>query len=357
MKNKKIWWICIAIITIGLIMVYSSSHIWALEKFGDEFFYIKRQGLFTIVGLIGMYLTSKIDYHWYRTHALKILLFCFLLLILVLVPGLGKVRGGSRSWFEIGFISLQPSEVFKIGMIIYASKFLSRYFHYMKNVRYALMILGVAFLGFGLIMLQPDFGTGVVMLGSIVLMIIASPFKFRYFLGLGIAGIIGLVGLILSAPYRLKRILAFIDPFQDPLGSGFQMIQSLYAIGPGGILGVGFGNSIQKHFYLPEPQTDFIFAIFCEEFGLIGGCIVVWLFCMLLLQGIKIAKKSHDLFGSFLALGITAMLGIQIIINLGVVVGLFPVTGVTLPMMSYGGTSLTLVMTCIGILINIEQNS
>lgn len=212
-------------------------------------------------------------------------------------------------------------------------------------------------MGFILIMLQPDFGTGVVMIGSVVLMIIASPFKFRYFMGLGVGGVIGFIGLILSAPYRLKRITAFLDPFEDPLGSGFQMIQSLYAIGPGGILGVGFDQSIQKHFYLPEPQTDFIFAILCEEFGFIGGLIVILLYTYLIVYGLKIATDSIDLFGSFLALGITSMLGIQIIINLGVVVGLFPVTGVTLPFMSYGGTSLTIVMTCVGILINIEQFS
>lgn len=357
MKNKKLWLCAMVLVSIGLLMVYSSSHIWALEKFNDEFFYIKRQAIFAFIGMIGMFCTIHIDYHCYEKHAFKILVVCFILLGLVLIPGLGKVRGGSRSWFAIGSISLQPSELFKIGMIIFAAKYLSVYYHYLKKIKYALIILGVAFLGFVLIMFQPDFGTGVVMLGSIVLMVMASPFKFIYFAGLGLVGVLGFVGLILSAPYRLKRITSFLDPFQDPLGSGFQMIQSLYAIGPGGILGVGFNNSIQKHFYLPEPQTDFIFAILCEEFGLIGGSLVIILYGLLITCGLKIATDAKDLFGSFLALGITSMLGIQIIINLGVVVGLFPVTGVTLPLMSYGGTSLTIVMTCIGILINIEQFS
>ncbi|MFQ9923354.1 MAG: stage V sporulation protein E [Beduini sp.] len=355
MKKKRLLIATLILVAIGLVMVYSSSHIWAEAKFNDSFYYIKRQALFAVVGLVGMFCTIHIDYHFYQKHALKILIVCFILLILVLIPGLGMVRGGSRSWFAIGSISLQPSELFKIGMIIFAAKYISIYYHYLKKARYALTLLVVAFLGFALIMLQPDFGTGVVMLASIVIMIIASPFKFIYFVWLGIGGVAGLVGLIASAPYRLARIVAYLDPFQDPLGSGFQMIQSLYAIGPGGLLGVGFDNSVQKHFYLPEPQTDFIFAIICEEFGLIGAGLVVCLYLYLIIRGVRIALDSKDLFGTFLALGITAMLGIQIMINLGVVVGLFPVTGVTLPFMSYGGTSLTIVMTCVGILINIEQ--
>ena len=357
MKKRRLFLVTGLLVMIGLLMVYSSSHIWAASKFNDRYYYIKRQALFAFVGFIGMNVTMRVDYHLYKNHALKILLFCFLLLILVLIPGIGIVRGGSRSWFSVGAISLQPSELFKIGMIIYTAKYIEEYYHHLKKLSSALKILGIAFLGFGLIMMQPDFGTGVVMLGSIVVMVMASPFPFVYFLGLGALGILGLVGLILSALYRLARITAYLDPFKDPLGSGFQMIQSLYAIGPGGLLGVGFDKSIQKHFYLPEPQTDFIFAILCEEFGLIGAMVVILLFLSLMIQGIKIALDASDLFGSFLALGITAMLGIQIMINLGVVVGLFPVTGVTLPLMSYGGTSLTIVMTCIGILINISQFS
>ncbi len=355
MKKKRLFIITLILVTIGLVMVYSSSHIWAEAKFHDAFFYIKRQFLFALIGFAGMFCTIHMDYHYYQKHAIKILVVCFLLLILVLIPGLGMVRGGSRSWFAIGSISLQPSELFKIGIIIFAAKYISIYYHYLKKVRYTWLLFFVAFSGFMLIMLQPDFGTGVVMLGSIMIMIMATPFKFIYFIWLGLGGIAGLVGLIVSAPYRLARITAYLDPFQDPLGSGFQMIQSLYAIGPGGLLGVGFDQSIQKHFYLPEPQTDFIFAIICEEFGLIGAGIVVGLYLYLIVTGVRIAQEANDLFGTFLALGITAMLGVQILINLGVVVGLFPVTGVTLPFMSYGGTSLTIVMTCIGILINIEN--
>ena len=226
----------------------------------------------------------------------------------------------------------------------------------MKKIRYSFKILLIMGLGFLLIMLQPDFGSGIVMACGIIVMMIVSPFPFRYFVGLGIIGVIGIVVMILSAPYRMERILSFLNPFQDPLGSGFQAIQALYAIGPGGLLGVGFDKSIQKHFYLPEPQTDFIFAIVAEEFGFLGGIILIGLYTSLLKTMLKISQNVPDLFGSFLMIGITSMMGIQTLINLGVVVGLFPVTGVTLPLMSYGGTSLVITLMSIGILINISKS-
>ena len=206
-------------------------------------------------------------------------------------------------------------------------------------------------------MLQPDFGSGIVMACSIVVMIIVSPFPFIYFVFLGALGVVGIVFMILSAPYRMKRILSFLDPFQDPLGSGFQAIQALYAIGPGGLLGVGFDKSIQKHFYLPEPQTDFIFAIVAEEFGFLGGIILIGLYLCLFKTILQVSKNVKDLFGSLLMIGIVSLIGIQTLINLGVVVGLFPVTGVTLPLMSYGGTSLTITLMSIGILINISKSA
>ena len=236
------------------------------------------------------------------------------------------------------------------------SDYISLHYHQMKKLKYCLKPLSVTLLGFLLIMLQPDFGSGVVMCCSIIVMIIVTPFPFKYFLGLGIIGLAGIITMILSASYRMKRILAFLDPFQDPLGSGFQMIQSLYAIAPGGLLGVGFDNSIQKHFYLPEPQTDFIFAIFLEEFGFIGGLLFILLYASLFIHCLNISKKVDDLFGSFMMIGIISMIGIQTFINLGVVVGLFPVTGVTLPLMSYGGTSIVVTFIEIGILLNISSS-
>lgn len=356
MKDRKILLIVLTITTIGLLMVYSASRIWAQYKFDDSLYFIKRQGIFVFLGLVCMYFFSRIDYHLYQKHCLKILSVSFLLMILVLIPGIGVVRGGSRSWFNLGLFALQPSEIFKIALIIYVSDYISLHYHQMKKIKYCLKPLMVTLLGFLLIMLQPDFGSGVVMCCSIIVMIIVTPFPFRYFMVLGGLGVAGIVGMILTASYRMKRILAFLDPFQDPLGSGFQMIQSLYAIAPGGLLGVGFDNSIQKHFYLPEPQTDFIFAIYLEEFGLIGGIVLILLYASLFIHCLNLSKKVDDIFGSFMMIGIISMIGIQTFINLGVVVGLFPVTGVTLPLMSYGGTSIIVTLIEIGILLNISKS-
>ena len=248
MKSKRVVILVMTIVFIGLMMVYSASNIWAGYKFNDSLYYIKRQALFAVIGIIAMFIFSKIDYHIYQKNANKILIFCFILMILVLIPGLGSVRGGSRSWFNLGIISLQPSELFKIAIIIYSASYISNHYHELKKLKANIKLLVVLSLGFGLIMLQPDFGSGFVMVCSIIVMLIVSPFPFKYFIMLGILGVIGIVLMIISAPYRLARIVAFLNPFADPLGSGFQIIQSLYAIAPGGILGVGFNNSVQKHF-------------------------------------------------------------------------------------------------------------
>ena len=357
MKDKKIISMVLLIVCIGLLMVYSASNIWAQYKFNDSWYYTKRQVLFAIIGIIGMFVVSNIDYHVYQKHAKRLLWGSIFLLVLVLIPGIGTIRGGSQSWFNLGIISLQPSELFKMAMIIYTANYISNSYHKMKFLKNSWPIFFVLGLGFGLIMLQPDFGSAVVMACAIIVMLIVSPFPFRYFIILGVFGVLGIVGMILSAPYRLARITAYLDPFADPLGSGFQMIQSLYAIGPGGLVGAGFNNSIQKHFYLPEPQTDFIFAIFCEEFGFIGGSILILLYGYLIYYVLKIASRCKDIFGCFLMVGIIALVGIQTLINLGVVVGLFPVTGVTLPLMSYGGTSLTITLISFGIILNITKSS
>ncbi|HEU5139751.1 MAG TPA: FtsW/RodA/SpoVE family cell cycle protein, partial [Bacillales bacterium] len=215
--------------------------------------------------------------------------------------------------------------------------------------------LALVIAAFGVIMLQPDLGTGVVLVGTCVVMIYVTGARISHFIGLGLAGIAGLVGLILSAPYRMERITSFVDPWSDPLGTGFQIIQSLYAIGPGGLLGFGLGHSRQKFQYLPEPQTDFIFSILSEELGFIGASFVILLFCLLLWRGIRIAISAPDLYGSLLAVGIIGMVAIQVMINIAVVTGMMPVTGITLPFLSYGGSSLTLTLVSIGVLLNISR--
>ncbi|MEH6987882.1 stage V sporulation protein E [Cytobacillus firmus] len=348
--------VTLTLLAVGLTMVYSASAIWADYKFDDSFFFAKRQMLFAGVGIIAMFFIMNVDYWTWRTWAKVLIIICFVLLILVLVPGVGNVRNGSRSWIGVGAFSIQPSEFMKLAMIVFMAKFLSEKQKLITSFRKGLVpSLGLVFLAFGLIMLQPDLGTGTVMVGTCVVMIFIAGARISHFVWFAAAGLAGFVALVLSAPYRIKRITSFLDPWEDPLGSGFQIIQSLYAIGPGGLFGLGLGQSRQKFFYLPEPQTDFIFAILAEELGFIGGSFVILLFALLLWRGIRIALGAPDLYGSFLAVGIIAMVAIQVMINIGVVTGLMPVTGITLPFLSYGGSSLTLMLMAIGVLLNISR--
>ena len=336
-------------------MIYSASNVWSSYKFNDPYKYLKSQALFLILGYLLIFIISKIPYEIYKKKANIIFLVCSILLILVLIPGIGTIRNGSRSWFGLGSFGIQPSEFTKLGLIIFTSKYLSNNSKNIKDIKKGVFpILGVLLFIFFLIMLEPDFGTGVVIVMTIVVLLFVSGVKTNFFVKLGLLGIIAVSALIIIAPYRMQRIVSYLNPWSDPLGSGFQIIQSLYAIGPGGLLGLGFGNSIQKHFYLPEPQTDFIFSIISEEFGILGVIIVTTLFIAIITSGFKIAIKQEDHFGKYLAFGITFGLAFQTILNLMVVVGLIPVTGVTLPFLSYGGSSLLITMCSMGILLNIS---
>ena len=270
MKKKQfdiVLFIAVTILVLfGLVMIYSASSIWAEYKFNDAFKYVKQQGLFIVIGIILMIAVSKIDYMNYYKKTNMILGVCLLLLVLVLIPGIGSVRNGSRSWFGIGSFGIQPSEFAKLGLIIFTSKYLANSNKFLRDIKKGVIpILLVLFLIFGLIMLQPDFGTGMIIVVSILAMMFIAGVNIKFFLGLGALGVVGIIGLIAIAPYRMDRIISFLDPWKDPLGTGFQIIQSLYAIGPGGLLGMGFLNSRQKHFYLPEPQTDFIFSIISKK--------------------------------------------------------------------------------------------
>ncbi|MDR4886590.1 stage V sporulation protein E [Fredinandcohnia sp. QZ13] len=348
----------LTLLAVGLIMVYSASAVWATYKFDDSFFFAKRQLLFASVGVIAMFFIMNVDYWTWRTWAKVLIIICFVLLVAVLIPGIGMERNGSRSWIGVGAFSIQPSEFMKLAMIAFLAKFLSENQKKITSFKKGLMpSLSLVFLAFGMIMLQPDLGTGTVMVGTCIVMIFVAGARISHFVGLGLIGVVGFVALILSAPYRIKRITSFLDPWEDPLGTGFQIIQSLYAIGPGGLFGLGLGQSRQKFFYLPEPQTDFIFAILAEELGFIGGSFVIILFSILLWRGVRIALGAPDLYGSFLGIGIIGMIAIQVIINIGVVTGLMPVTGITLPFLSYGGSSLTLMLMAVGVLLNISRYS
>ncbi len=357
-KNLGLYLFLVTMILIvfGIIMIYSSSSIWAEYKFNDAFKYVKNQALFAFIGTFLMIIISKIDYKFYYNKASQIFLISIILLVLVLIPGIGSVRNGSRSWFGIGSFGVQPSEFAKLSLIILASKYLTKSNKFVKDIKKGVIpILALLFLVFGLIMLQPDFGTGMIIVVSILSLLYIAGVNIKFFIGLGLLGVIGITFLILIAPYRMDRITSFVDPWNDPLGTGFQIIQSLYAIGPGGLLGMGFLKSRQKQFYLPEPQTDFIFSIISEEFGVLGVVIVTSLFVSILYLGIKIALNSKDNFAKYLAFGLLFQMLIQAVMNLAVVIGLIPVTGVTLPFLSYGGSSLLISMVSIGIILSIAR--
>jgi len=343
--------------TIGVVMVYSSSKIWAIYKNDSSIYYLIRQLIFYFIGISACFFISKVSYLKFQKYKNVFIIVAIILLVLVLVPGIGIVRGGARSWIGYGVFSFQPSEFVKISLIIYVANYLTKNKEEIDKISYLFPLLLVIVLIFGLIMLEPDFGTGMIIVLSILLMILLSGIKKRYIAISLLSGFAGMVFLVISEPYRLKRIFAFVNPWEDPLGAGFQSIQSLYAIGPNGLFGRGLFNSIQKHFFLPEPQTDFVYAILVEELGLIGGVVIIILFFVLFYNGILIALKSKDLFGTYLAIGITGSIFVQFFINVGVVIGLLPVTGVTLPFISYGGSSLIMNFIMMGILINISKTS
>jgi cell division protein FtsW len=355
-----VWMIAatLGILAIGVVMVYSASAVAAFHDYGDPYYYVKRQLLFAVLGVVSMFVMMNVEYTFWRKWSVPALLICFGLLVIVLIPGVGVWRGGARSWLGIGSFGIQPSEFMKLAMILFMAKLLSERQNQITQFAKGLLPpLGIMGMAFALIMLQPDLGTGTVMIGAALIVIYVAGARVAHLGGLALLGLVGLVGLIAAAPYRLSRITAFLDPWQDPLGAGYQSIQSLYAIGPGGLVGLGLGMSRQKYNYLPEPQTDFIFSILAEELGFIGGSLLLLLFLLLIWRGMRTAITLSDPFGSLLATGIVGIFAVQVLINIGVVIGMLPVTGITLPLVSYGGSSLTLLLTALGILLNLSRYS
>ena len=336
-------------------MVYSASNVVALYKYSDSYYFIKRQGLFACGGFILLYLVTKVDSKYFYKYTNIIFFITIILLLIVLLPGIGMVRGGARSWIGFGSFSIQPAEFMKLALILFLAKYLSHNDKDLEKFKNFILILIIVFIMFGLIMLQPDFGTGIVLVISCFLLLFSSGAPLKYFLFLIALGTSGIIFLIASAQYRIERILTFLDPWSDQLGSGFQTIQSLYAISPSGLFGLGFNNSMQKHFFLPEPQNDFIFAIVCEELGLIGALILIFLFLILIYRIIYIGIHQENKFNKYLCYGIGLIYFTQVFINIGVVIGLLPVTGITLPIISYGGSSLVLSLIMIGIVLNLSK--
>ena len=354
--NRKLFIIIIMLVIFGLFMVYSASNVVALYRYDDKAYFLKRQLIFAIIGIAIMILFIHIDIRKIYKATTYIYVAALIMLILVLIPGIGVVRGGARSWIGFGSFSIQPAEFMKLAIILLIAKYLSNHHKDLKKPIEFIKMLILIVSAFGLIMLQPDLGTGLVLMVSIIALLFIAGLDIKFFYGAFVLGVIGTCLLIAIAPYRMNRITSFINPWKDPLGTGFQMIQSMYAIGPGGLLGQGFLNSRQKHFYLPEPQTDFIFSIVCEEFGVVGCIFVCTLFFLLFYFSLKISLNAKNLFAKYLSFGIAFQMLFQASMNLAVVVGLIPVTGVTLPFLSYGGSSLLISTASIGILLSIAKD-
>jgi len=346
----------VILICIGIVMIYSASSIYAWERYQDSFFFLKRHIIFIFLGVLLAFLVMNVDYRKFRRFAKPVLIFSLLLLVLVLIPGIGREISGARRWFRFKFISFQPSELAILAIIIYIADFIHRKGNTIETLWQGfipqILILGLTVL---LILMQPDLGTALVIGIVVFIMLFIAGVRLTYLLSLILAGLPLLYVLIFSVPYRRMRIMAFLNPWLDPKGSGFQIIQSQISLGSGGIFGVGLGHSKQKLFYLPAAHTDFIFSIIGEECGLWGTIGVIILFIIFIHQCLKIVKNAPDKFGYFLSLGLVLMIALKAIINIGVSCGIFPTKGLPLPFISYGGSSLIFDIISVGILMNIAR--
>lgn len=362
-----IWITVMILVAFGLIMVLSASAPSAFAETNDSYKYIKKQAISAVIGLVAMMACSKVDYHIFRK--MKWLIYLVFIVLLVLVGFVGIDAGGARRWINIAGFNFQPSEFAKIGFILFFASVLSDVKEHgkIKTYKYGFiypLIFMVPIVGAILILQNHFSATFIIAVVTVVQMFVAGT-KISHFLLTGLAGAaVGATGLFivkgelsLGTDFRSSRIQTWLDPFSDPTGDGWQIIQSLYAIGSGGLFGVGLGNSKQKYLYLPEPHNDFIFSVLAEELGFVGCVAVILLFTLFVWRGVVISMKAKDNFGCLIAIGIITMLGLQAMINIAVVTGTIPVTGMPLPFFSYGGTSLIANLIAVGILLNISRTA
>ena len=347
-----------SLVVLGLVMVLSASSVRAYEDYGSSFLFFLRQLAYAVVGSAAFLLTARMRHTAWRRLCVPLLLLSVALLVVVLIPGIGTEAGGSARWIQLGPITVQPSELAKIAVIAFAAALLSRRWRRIADVRELLLplapVVGIVAV---LILLQPDMGTAVIVVGSVFVVLFGAGARTRHLLA-GAAGLASVgLGLMYVEGYRWARVVSFVNPWSDPQGSGYQTIQSMIALASGGPLGVGLGASRQKWSYVPNAHTDFIFSIIGEELGLIGSLAVLALFAALLFAGVRIALRAPDAFGRFLAVGITGWFGVQAVVNLGAVTGLLPITGVPLPFVSFGGSSLIVSMAAVGILVSVARGA
>ena len=346
------------LLAIGLIMLFSASYASAYYETGNSFYYISRQLLFAIVGIIGMFVVANIDYHILHRFAFLIYIGTVFLLILVLFV---HTREDARRWIPLGFTTFQPSELAKFAVVLIFAHLISTNYDRMKDPNYGvwpfLALMGIVVL---LMLLEPHLSGTILILSIGIIMMFVGGTDLKWFMigGLLLAAAVVVIVLIPGViPYAMSRIQHWRDPWIDPQGKGFQTIQSLYAIGSGGLMGVGIGNSRQKHLYLPEPQNDFIFSVVCEELGFIGATLIILVFVLLIWRGYVIAMRCRDRFGSMLAIGLTTQVGVQTILNIAVVSNTIPNTGISLPFFSSGGTALVMLLAEMGVILSVSRQT
>ncbi len=356
-SDKWLFLATLALVCVSVVMVYSASAVMADLRYRQPYYFVTRQVLYALLGLAVLTIVMRIDYRAYRNEQL---IWGGLGVVGLLLFGVlfSRPINGSHRWFGVGGLGIQPSELAKVAAIFFTALTLDRRMHRINDVKYALAPIALIVGGLaGLILLEPDFGTSVALTAVVAAMVVAAGLNYRYIVGL--AAVLLPIGylVLISAPYRWRRLMAFLNPEADPLGDGFHLVQSLIAVGSGGWLGRGLMGGVQKLFYLPEPHTDFVFAVIAEELGLFGATFVVACFGVIAWRGLKAAMTAPDRFGAFLALGITTMVVAQALVNVSVVLGLMPTKGIPLPLVSNGGSSLLVNLASIGVLLNISQHA
>jgi cell division protein FtsW len=354
--DSSILLLAVVLTCFGVVMVYSSSSIMAAKRYGDGFYFLKRQGLFALIGFAVMVLVMQIDYHRLRRLAVPFFLGCAALLVAVLIPGLGSHAGGASRWIRLPGFSVQPAELAKLGLVMYMAHSLSKKGEKIRSLKFGFIpyVVVLACLLF-LVLLQPDLGSAITLAAVAMMMLLVAGTRLTYVLSMGILAMPFLYFAVMNVDYRRRRIMAFLNPWEDPTNTGFQIIQSWIAIGTGGLFGNGLGEGKQKLFFLPEAHTDFIFAVVGEELGFAGVLVIAAMFLLLVLRGTRAALNAPDDFGRNLAFGVTLLLGLQAFVNIAVVLGLLPTKGLALPFISYGGTSMVTTLLAVGILLNVSS--
>lgn len=356
-SDKVLFMATLLLVCTSVVMVYSASAVIAMERNNDPYLYLFKQGAWALLGLVLVPIVMRIDYRNYRQPGVVWTGVALVALALVAALFTRPIKGANR-WLNFGPVGVQPSEFAKIVVVMFIASLLEKRMDRIDEPRHALLPIGIVLGGLvALILAEPDLGTAVSIVMIAAVMVFAAGINYRYVLGLFLASLPALYALLAFSEYRRRRVLAFLDPWSDPLGDSWQMVQSMIAVGTGGVFGRGLMGGVQKLFYLPEPHNDFIYSVIAEELGLIGASMVLVCFCVITWRGLRIAMQAPDRFGSFLALGLTMMVAFQAFFNISVVLGLLPTKGIPLPFVSYGGSSLLINLIGMGILLNVSQHA